>query len=147
MGFGKKLFSFLKHDAVMPVASSDSEDGNASMVAEKMNDEALGATVEAWLREHHSYRTQGYSRAACAQELSLQEYQLSRLLNQKYQKNFNEFINGFRVEEAKDRLKNEPKATAKVIAFEVGFSSIASFNRVFKEMVGKSPTEYRKSPS
>jgi AraC-like DNA-binding protein len=46
------------------------------------------------------------------------------------------------VEEAKQRLSDEETAVT-VIAFEVGFSSIASFNRVFKGLTGMSPSAYR----
>lgn len=107
-------------------------------------DRAFAKRIDTWMVTEKPYRTMGYSREACADALNVPEHKLSRLLNLYYDKNFNEFVNYFRIEEAKERLLNEAKTTVTVVAFEVGFNSIASFNRVFKEMVGVSPTAYRK---
>lgn len=94
------------------------------------------------------YREMRLNRAALAEKVGINEHALSRIINRYYGKNFNELINGYRIEEAKQRLLAEPGTQVTVIGFEVGFNSIASFNRVFKEMVGKSPTEFRtNSPS
>lgn len=82
------------------------------------------------------------NRAALAKKVGINEHHLSRVINGYFGKNFNEVVNGYRIEEAKRRLKSEPTAVT-TIAFEAGFNSIASFNRVFKEKVGLSPTEFR----
>lgn len=55
---------------------------------------------------------------------------------------FTEYLARVRVEAAKKRLLN-PQARISEVAFEVGFQSITHFNRVFKELVGQCPTEYR----
>jgi AraC-like DNA-binding protein len=47
-----------------------------------------------------------------------------------------------RIEKAKNLLLN-PNLRVSEIAFEVGFQSLTHFNRVFKRIVGESPTEYR----
>ena len=70
------------------------------------------------------------------------EQTISRLINSHFKKSFTDLVNHYRVEEAKQRLLSEETAIT-VIAFEVGFNSIASFNRVFKEKVGSSPSEFR----
>lgn len=88
------------------------------------------------------YRQMRLNRAAFAEMAGIGEYQLSRVINSHFKKNFNELINSYRIEEAKQRLRSE-NTQITVIGFEVGFNSIASFNRVFKAMVGVSPTEYR----
>jgi AraC-like DNA-binding protein len=74
---------------------------------------------------------------------------LSRVLNENLGRNFYEFINRYRVEEAQRRLAGPEAARDKLItvALECGFSSLATFNRVFKEMSGRTPSEYRKSVS
>lgn len=100
--------------------------------------------IEQTLLEGKLYREMNFSREQFAKKLDLPEHLLSRAINQVMGKNFNEFINSYRIEEAKQRLVSESTSVT-AIAFEVGFSSIASFNRVFKSMVGKSPTEYRQS--
>lgn len=56
---------------------------------------------------------------------------------------FTEYVSRIRVEAAKSRLVS-PSARISEVAYEVGFQSLTHFNRVFKEVVGKSPTRYRK---
>ncbi|MBV8939741.1 MAG: helix-turn-helix transcriptional regulator [Alphaproteobacteria bacterium] len=95
------------------------------------------------LLEHDRlYREMGLTRAALAQKLGISEQKASRIVNAYFRKNFSELINSFRVDEAKHRLVGEDTAIT-VIAFEVGFNSIGSFNRVFKELAGVSPSEFR----
>lgn len=70
---------------------------------------------------------------------------LSRVINEHLGRNFFEFINHYRVEEAKRRMTG-PGAGDKLItvALDCGFNSLATFNRVFKELAGRTPSEYRK---
>jgi len=56
--------------------------------------------------------------------------------------NFTEYLSRVRIEKAKNLLLN-PNLRISEIAFEVGFQSLTHFNRVFKRVVGQSPTEYR----
>jgi AraC-like DNA-binding protein len=61
--------------------------------------------------------------------------------------NFTDYLSRVRVEKAKNLLLN-PNLRISEIAFEVGFQSLTHFNRVFKNIVGQSPSEYReKLPS
>ena len=53
-----------------------------------------------------------------------------------------EFVARTRIEKARHLLQN-PKLRVSEIAFEVGFQSLTHFNRVFKNVVGESPTEFR----
>lgn len=70
---------------------------------------------------------------------------LSQVINQKSGKNFNSFVNAFRIEESKrllhlEEFKNQTIAS---IAYEVGFNSISSFNTAFKKQTGETPMTYR----
>ena len=56
--------------------------------------------------------------------------------------NFTEYLWRVRLEKAKNLLLN-PNLRISEIAYEVGFQSLTHFNRVFKKVVGQSPTEYR----
>jgi AraC-like DNA-binding protein/ligand-binding sensor protein len=56
--------------------------------------------------------------------------------------NFTDYVSRLRIEKAKNLLLN-PNLRVSEIAFEVGFQSLTHFNRLFKTIVGKSPTEYR----
>lgn len=94
------------------------------------------------LGEERLYREMGLTRKALAQRAGLSEQQASRIINAYFRKNFSELVNSYRIGEAKEQLLGSDSAIT-VIAFEVGFNSIASFNRVFKESVGASPSEFR----
>lgn len=69
---------------------------------------------------------------------------LSSVINKGFGRNFNDFVNGYRVEEVKTRLENGAAKNLNLlgVAFECGFNSKATFNRVFKKLTGISPKEY-----
>ena len=90
------------------------------------------------------YQEAAYSRKDLAQELAIAEHQLSRIINTGFQMSFSDLVNNHRVEEAKYllRMSDEPVST---IAFDVGFNSLASFNRVFRKVADQTPTGYRQT--
>src|SRR5690606_4741131 len=72
---------------------------------------------------------------------------LSNIINRQFECNFFEFINSYRIEEAK-RLLAAPEYASKnmlEVMYDVGFNSKATFNTLFKKKVGMTPSEYRKS--
>ncbi len=73
---------------------------------------------------------------------------LSYVINNGFGKNFNEFINEFRVGEVKKKLQNGGAENSNLleIAFDCGFNSKATFNRAFKKITGLSPKEYQNKP-
>ncbi|HTQ99101.1 MAG TPA: helix-turn-helix domain-containing protein [Candidatus Acidoferrum sp.] len=78
-----------------------------------------------------------------ADQLGLPAHQLSQVINQELQLNFFEFINGYRVEAAKTLLRATPASGSMLeIALQAGFNSKASFNRIFKQQTGLTPTGY-----
>ena len=68
-------------------------------------------------------------------------------INIEKNRNFHNFINDYRIEEAKKILqdKNYNDINILNIAFKSGFQSKSVFNRVFKQITGKSPKDYRTS--
>jgi AraC-like DNA-binding protein len=71
---------------------------------------------------------------------------LSYVLNNVFHKSFNDYVNEFRIEEVKRKMDDSAYSHFKIveIAYECGFNSKATFNRVFKKFTGKSPSEYKK---
>lgn len=71
---------------------------------------------------------------------------ISRLINDEFGINFNEFVNNYRINEAKQLLCGKENSRYKMehIAEKSGFGSVASFSRVFKELEGITPGQYRK---
>jgi AraC-like DNA-binding protein len=86
-----------------------------------------------------------YARALAAR-LQTPEYKLRLLINGRLgHRNFTEFVNGYRVEAAKALLVDRgTKRTVAEVAYDVGFSSLAPFNRAFKEVTGVTPTQWRR---
>lgn len=82
-----------------------------------------------------------------ASDLGLSDKKLSTLLNNYLHTNFYDYVNSYRIEEVKKKLQNKEneKFTLLSIALDCGFNSKASFNRVFKKIVGLSPSEYIKN--
>ncbi len=72
---------------------------------------------------------------------------LSLLINHKLEQHFYDFINAYRIENAKDILKDvtKSKVTILEILYEVGFNSKSSFNSAFKKHTGFTPTDFRKA--
>lgn len=88
------------------------------------------------------YQEPAFSRADLARELRVSETILSKVINVAFGKSFPRLLNEYRVEDAKVMLGN-PEIAINVIATESGFNSLASFNRVFREITGESPSSYR----
>ena len=80
------------------------------------------------------------------EKIDLSAREISRTLNLGLGKNFYYFINEYRVKEAQNRLSDARYDHLSIlgIAFDSGFSSKATFNRIFKELTGESPSQYRK---
>jgi AraC-like DNA-binding protein len=73
---------------------------------------------------------------------------ISKLINEEFNMNFNEFVNNYRVETAKKYLSSPDFAMFKleIIAEKSGFNSFSSFARVFKNITGTTPGNFRKNP-
>ena len=72
---------------------------------------------------------------------------LSQVINEQLQINFFDFINGYRIEEAKTMLEDPGAENLSVvtIAYQAGFNSKSAFYSAFKKFVGCTPNEYRKT--
>lgn len=79
-------------------------------------------------------------------ELTIHPKFLSQVINSQLSQNFFDFINQYRVQEAKEIMykKTDEKMTILEILYEVGFNSKSSFNNAFKKHTGKTPTEFKK---
>lgn len=88
------------------------------------------------------YQEPSYGRVDMARELDVSEGAVSRVVNIHFGKSVPQLLNEKRVEEA-CVLLIQTDAPISVIAAQVGFNSVPSFNRVFKESTGLSPSEYR----
>ncbi|MFT3823367.1 MAG: helix-turn-helix domain-containing protein [Chitinophagaceae bacterium] len=77
-----------------------------------------------------------------SEELKLPGRYVSYLINTYACSGFNDFVNAYRVKEVLRRINNEKHKTLLGIAMDAGFNSKSTFNQVFKQVTGKSPSEY-----
>ncbi len=109
-------------------------------------DTSLIDALNSVMSEELAYTDHDLRIADLAARLGVPEYQLRRAINRNLgHRNFNQFVNGYRVEAAARRLVDEPRTAVLTIALDVGFRSISSFNAAFRAQYGKTPTEYRSS--
>jgi len=79
--------------------------------------------------------------------IGVSTHHLSEALNQHEGKNFYQFINDYRVSYVQKMLAQEQTAKILDLAMTAGFSSKSTFNAVFKQTTGLSPTQYRQTLS
>ncbi|MEZ5919105.1 MAG: AraC family transcriptional regulator [Alphaproteobacteria bacterium] len=104
----------------------------------------LARKIEDLLKLDKVYHEPAYSRTDLARECDAPETVISKVINVYFQKSFPQIMNECRIEDAR-RLLLETEASIKTVAEEVGFNSLPSFNRVFKDITGEAPSQYRKS--
>nr|WP_233192428.1 AraC family transcriptional regulator [Gaetbulibacter sp. 4G1] len=82
-----------------------------------------------------------------AEQANMSRAKVSEVINSGFNKNFNDFVNMYRINAFKNMIKeNKHKQLSLLgIAQECGFNSKATFNRVFKKLTNHSPSEYLKS--
>jgi AraC-like DNA-binding protein len=92
-----------------------------------------------YIQEH---QTEKLSLHQVAKAVNTSTFYFCKLFKKVTGINFTDYLSRVRVEKAKNLLLN-PNLRVSEIAFEVGFQSLTHFNRVFKRILGQSPTEYR----
>ncbi len=110
-------------------------------------DVRLAETLERLMRDEQAYRLEGLTLPVLARRLAVPEYRLRRAINRHLgHRNFNAFVNAYRLDEARVALADPARRTLPVltIALTAGFQSIGPFNRAFKVATGVTPTEFRR---
>ncbi len=103
--------------------------------------------IQEYFKEHKPYTDADLTLAQLAEVLSMPARKLSEVINRHFQQNFMDFINSYRIDYAKELLSNprDPKETIMEVMYDVGFNSKSSFNTIFKQKTGKTPSEYKRS--
>ncbi|MEM9324706.1 MAG: helix-turn-helix domain-containing protein [Bacteroidota bacterium] len=106
----------------------------------------IAGKIDQSLTRDKAYLNPQLSATDLATAIDTTQGNLSYALNHHYGKNFRELVNQCRVEEAKSKLADPSLAHLSIlgIAYESGFSSEASFYRIFKKSTGRSPADYQK---
>ncbi len=103
-------------------------------------------TIDKYIIGNQRFLDPYLSMETLAKELSMGTSSLSKMVNQYAENNFSDYINSYRVEEAK-KLLNDPdfaSYTIVAIGLECGFNSKSTFYSAFRKFTGLTPTEYRK---
>ncbi|MGX5913869.1 helix-turn-helix domain-containing protein [Aliidiomarina sp. Khilg15.8] len=99
--------------------------------------------VQNQVKEQALYRNSDLTLATLAEKVGVSMHHLSETLNQYSGKNFNQFINEYRVAEVCEQLEHKSERKLIDLALDAGFSSKSSFNAIFKKITGQTPSQYR----
>ena len=107
----------------------------------------LQIALDELMRKDRPFLNEDLTLTSLAQSLKVPDKKLSTLLNQNMETSFYNYINGLRVDWVKRKLAlpESNNYTILSIAYDCGFKSKSSFNRIFKNISGLSPSDYRKS--
>lgn len=102
--------------------------------------------VKKYVSENEPYLDPSLTIQELSKQVNIPVRDLSILINHYMNKHFFDFINKYRIEKAKEILKDASKSKVTVleILYEVGFNSKSSFNTAFKKHTNQTPTEFRK---
>jgi AraC-like DNA-binding protein len=109
-------------------------------------DQATHARLVASMEEDKLYHEHGLGIGDLAAKLNVPEHQLRALINKGLgYRNFAAFLNQYRLSEAKTALADPEQARTPIltIAMDVGYASLATFNRAFKSEEGTTPSQFR----
>jgi AraC-like DNA-binding protein len=126
----KLLVIFAQHLAML---------GNQIFIQQKNAEPPIIKRAKEYIYEHH---TEELSLARAAKAVNMSTFYFCKMFKKVTDINFTDYLSRVRIEKAKNLLLN-PNLRVSEIAFEVGFQSLTHFNRVFKKLLGQSPTEYR----
>jgi AraC-like DNA-binding protein len=130
--------------AELPAVPAASAAGALRQPAEV--DAAVLARIRRALEDEQLYRNPTLTLAELAAHTGLPARLISFTVNQGFGKSFNDLVNGYRVAEVQRRLRHTDDArhlTLLGIAFESGFNSKTTFNRIFKQVTGMAPSEFK----
>jgi AraC-like DNA-binding protein len=136
------------HPKVIPTFLGSSPEGQQPPAAEAIEEWTAELTAVTHHVENKAlYREWGLTIGKLAAEMGIPEHRLRRLINSGLgYRNFNDFLNQYRIEEAAQRLADPKQAKIPVltIALDAGFRSLSTFNKSFKDIHRETPSSFRK---
>ncbi|HRI59361.1 MAG TPA: helix-turn-helix domain-containing protein [Saprospiraceae bacterium] len=145
---GLTVFFFLRLLSFKPGFFSEIERPAPPAPTAPELDERLLAQLSDLMDTQKYWRTEGLTIRQLAEKMRVKEYRLRQAINQHLgYRNFNDYLNCYRVREACAVLSdpNKRDLTVLEIAYDLGYASLAPFNKAFKDTTGMTPTEWRRS--
>ena len=147
--FNEKILSAVEMETRNAILSDSTSKNKAYAGYGLKEDEAvrLSERLKTYMEKDRVYTNSELSLKDLATAMETYPHYISQVLNTIIHQNFYDFVNTYRVEEAKRQLLEEGNKclTILAIALDCGFNSKSSFNRVFKQKTGKTPGEFIKS--
>ncbi len=109
--------------------------------------EGIIAEADRIMKEEKAFADEDLTLQSFAEELKINSHQLSQILNERLNRNFFQYVNEYRIAEAKKLIREEKNRNILSIAHAVGFNSKSSFNKAFLQFVGQAPMKYKRSIS
>jgi AraC-like DNA-binding protein/ligand-binding sensor protein len=141
--FGTRLVSNKQHTSVVKLLSIFAE--HLAMISNRIFVEQQNSELPVITRAKEYIQlnqAEDLSLGQVAKAVNTSAFYFCKLFKKATGVNFTEYVSRIRVEKAKNLLLN-PNLRVSEIAYEVGFQSLTHFNRVFKKLMGRSPTDYR----
>ncbi|HSD62458.1 MAG TPA: AraC family transcriptional regulator [Ignavibacteriaceae bacterium] len=137
----KQPYQFFVIEKELPKTKSDN-----NMISDEESNIYLEKLL-AYMSAEKPYLISTLTIKELSERLEINPRILSRIINEKKHQNFFDFINSYRIDDAKMILSNpaKRKMTILEILYDVGFNSKSVFNTTFKKYTGATPTEYRKN--
>jgi AraC-like DNA-binding protein len=107
------------------------------------SDAAILAAIDGLLNGRKLYRDSNLTLDRLARRAGIPARQISVAINRTHGRNVSQFVNAYRVAEAK-RLLTDTDAPITEVMFEAGFQTKSNFNREFKRITGSAPSDYRR---
>ena len=121
------------------------DDSNVSANEALKIDSEVVDKIERHMEKEQPYLANILTLEQLATQLEMSPRNLSTVINRHFEQNFFEFVNRYRVEEAKRQLSDAELKSKTMIEVmgDCGFNSKATFNTIFKKLVGATPSQYR----
>ena len=141
--FGIRQGDIFRHAPSLAGETEQKSKYQKSGLTEKASGELL-RELKRLMTEEALYKKTDLSIDELSARLGVHPNYLSQTINQNEKKNFYDFVNGYRIEEFKRliEMNKNQQFTLLSLAYDCGFSSKTSFNRCFKKVTGKTPSEY-----
>ena len=141
--FDTRILSSRQHDSIVKLLAIFAEHlsmvSNQIMLQEQNTEPPVIARAKQFISEHQA---EELSLDQVAKSVHTSKFYFCKMFKKVTGINFTDYLSRVRTERAKSLLLNRNLRISE-IAYEVGFQSLTHFNRVFKRILGKSPTDYR----
>lgn len=141
--FGTRVMSPKQYDSVVKLLSIFAQHlsivSNQVLVHQENSEPPVITRAKEYILEHQG---EDLSLGQVAKAVNTSTFYFCKMFKKVTGINFTDYLSRVRIERAKNLLLN-PSLRISEIAFEVGFQSLTHFNRVFKKIIGQSPTSYR----